>query len=147
MVNRAAKGNFPDDYLLYLMARASHLISADFHAKLKDENIDYKTWRILAAISDKERTVGELARIALLNQPTLSKALSRLERDNFIVRKVDKNSRRRVNVYPTSKGKKVAATLKTKARAHEKKILSHFDRDEQLFLKSALVDFITRYEE
>ena len=41
---------FVDDYLLYLMARASHLISSEFHEQLRRRGVSVPVWRVLACL-------------------------------------------------------------------------------------------------
>ena len=65
------KGRFIDDYLLYLLALASHQASGEFHAQLKAMGVPVVTWRVLGALSDVDgETVSALARHVLANQPT-----------------------------------------------------------------------------
>ena len=53
---------FVDNYLLYLLARASNEVSAQFHARLKSHGLHVPEWRVLASLSDGDgMTVGELA--------------------------------------------------------------------------------------
>jgi len=70
---------FIDDYLLYLLARASAGISAQFHARLKTHGLQVPEWRVLASLSDGDgMTIGELATLALQRQPTMTKIIDRL---------------------------------------------------------------------
>ncbi|MFC7542899.1 hypothetical protein ACFQU2_30300 [Siccirubricoccus deserti] len=41
---------FIDDYLLYLMARASHVVSDEFHEQLRRRRISVPVWRVLASL-------------------------------------------------------------------------------------------------
>ena len=53
---------FVDGYLAALLARASHLISAEFHAVVKRQGLSVSEWRTLATLSDgNEVSIGELA--------------------------------------------------------------------------------------
>ena len=47
----AASARFVDDYLLYLLARASHVVSAEFHATLRRAGVAVPVWRVLATLS------------------------------------------------------------------------------------------------
>jgi hypothetical protein len=59
-------GGFVDDYLAYLLARASHLISSEFHAVVQASGISLMEWRVMASLSGKEAlSIGELADIVL----------------------------------------------------------------------------------
>ena len=65
---------FVDRYLLYLMAQASHRISAEFHNRLTAEGVAVPTWRILASLyPDATLSVGQLARACLTKQSTMTR--------------------------------------------------------------------------
>ena len=115
----AREAGFVDGYLAFLLAQASHLVSGGFHRQLKALDVSIATWRILAVLGDGARPVGELADRVLLNQPTLSKTLDRLERDGLIVRSRGESNRRSVTVSLEPRGRALAAKLVPLANAHE----------------------------
>ena len=79
---------FIPGYLAYLLAHASFLFSGQFHARLRERGIPVATWRVLATLSDGDgMTVGELARIALANQPTMTKNIDKLEKAGLVERR------------------------------------------------------------
>lgn len=110
---------FVDGYLAFLLAKASHLVSGGFHRQLKELGVSIATWRILAVLRDGARPVGDLADRVLLNQPTLSKTLDRLERDGLIKRSREEANRRSVTVSLQPRGRALAAKLIPLANAHE----------------------------
>src|SRR4051812_34864564 len=74
-----AAPRFIDDYLLFLMARASYLISAEFHDHLRRRGITVPVWRVLASlVGSTGETVTGLASVCLLQQPTMTKLLDRM---------------------------------------------------------------------
>lgn len=115
----AAEDGFVDRYLGFLLAKASHVVSGGFHRQLKEMGVSIATWRILAVLQDGPRPVGELADRVLLNQPTLSKALDRLERDGLLKRDREAANRRSVTVSLLPRGRAMAARLIPLANAHE----------------------------
>ncbi|PCI33915.1 MAG: MarR family transcriptional regulator [Alphaproteobacteria bacterium] len=136
---------FLDDYLAYLLARASHMVSEDFSPTLKANDIDRAQWRILASLSDLDNVaIGRLARIVLLKQPTLTKVLDRMEKDNLILRQHSREDRRSVKIAITETGRQKVQDLVTEAKAHEKKILETYSSDEQEDLKNTLKTLISR---
>ena len=65
---------FVDDYLAYLLARASHLISSEFHAVVEASGLSLMEWRVMASLSGKDSlSINELASIVLAKQPTVTK--------------------------------------------------------------------------
>ncbi len=133
------RGRFIDDYLLYLLARASSQASAEFHARLKGAAVPIPHWRVLAALSDGEAlTVSALARIVLFKQPTLTKILDRMARLGLIGRRPGTADRRVVLVRITEAGRRVARHLARRAKAHEREVLAGYDPVEEAQLKAAL---------
>ncbi len=113
---------FPEDYLGYQLARASHLVTNSLHEKFAGHGISVPTWRILTSALEKERTITEIGQLVLMKQSALSRALDRLERDGLIIRKRSAAERRSVYIALTAKGRKQAESLRATAALHEKRI-------------------------
>src|SRR5690242_16117432 len=108
---------FIDDYLLYLMARASHLISSEFHEQLRRRGVAVPVWRVLASLAGGEgETVTSLADLCLLQQPTMTKLLDRMVRDGLVNRTPDGRDRRVVRITLTAQGAELVAGLLPLAR-------------------------------
>lgn len=138
--------SFLDDYLLYLLARASAAASAQFHAELAARGVQVSTWRILAVLSDGPATVGRLADAVILKQATLSKALDRLERDALIIRERTGRDRRHVTISLAPKGADLVRDLIPRALAHQEELLDRYDPAERAALMTVLRDFLTMAE-
>ena len=117
-----AAGRFPEDYLGYQLARASHLVTASLHEKFASHGVSVPTWRILTSALEKQRTITEIGQLVLMKQSALSRALDRLERDGLIVRNRSASERRLVYIVLTPKGRKQAESLRATAALHERKI-------------------------
>ena len=71
---------FVDDYLAYLLARASHLISSEFHTVVEASGLSLMEWRVMASLSGKDSlSINELASIVLAKQPTVTKLVGRMQ--------------------------------------------------------------------
>lgn len=119
---KAARSRFPEDYLGYQLARASHLVTSSLHERFAGHGVSIATWRILSSALEKERTITEIGQLVLMKQSALSRALDRLERDGLIVRKRSLTERRSIYIELTAKGRKQAVSLRTEAARHEKKV-------------------------
>lgn len=139
-------GVFTENYLAYLMAKASYLITQEIHQEFKELDTPVSTWRILAAVKDVERSVGKLAKIVMLNQPTLSKALDRLEADDLIRRRRDAANRRTVYIGITEKGKQVVSRLIPKVDAHDQMIFGGYSESQKEQIKLFLQNLIKRLD-
>jgi len=145
----AAAANDPVDgfiagYLPYLLARASHLISGQFHERLAAERIPVLQWRVMAALWDAPKSAGEVAEIILQKQPTVSKLLERMQRQGLVDRETDAGDRRRVVVSLTPRGRAVAGPLIEAAREHERAVLEPFGATNASTLVTVLQRLIAR---
>ena len=113
-------------YLPYLLARASHLISGQFHEHLAATKVPVMQWRVMAALWDAPKSAREVAEIILQKQPTVSKLLERMERQGLVCREPDAEDRRRIVVSLSPQGRALAGPLIDAAREHERAVLEPF---------------------
>jgi DNA-binding MarR family transcriptional regulator len=147
MKRRRRRYRFPDDYLPYLVARASHVILREFHRLLRPRRMRVVEWRVLATLSaGGAYTVGALARASLLEQPTLSKLLDRLERRRLVRRAAAGMDLRQSVIELTARGRARIRPAVAQARRHERKVLRGFlAKDVQTF-RRLLKAFTARLE-
>ncbi len=142
---RIGTGNFVEDYLLYLLARTSHVLSGEFHQQLRRRSVGVPVWRVLASLSgSRGETVTGLAEVCLLQQPTMTKLLDRMVRDGLVTRAQDARDRRVVRVALTPQGEALAAELIGAARQHEASVLARFPEMETMNLKAVLRSVLER---
>jgi DNA-binding MarR family transcriptional regulator len=115
---------FVDDHLPSLLARAAHAVSAELHDRLRRRGVPVPVWRVLATLSDGPETVTALAEDCLLQQPTMTKLLDRMERDGLVRREQDGRDRRLVRIHLTPRGQAIFGELLAAARAYEAEILA-----------------------
>jgi MarR family transcriptional regulator, organic hydroperoxide resistance regulator len=120
------RGAFISGYLAYLLARASHLISGEFHRQLEAQRVPVMTWRVLASLADGPMTAKQLADFVLQKQPTLSKLLDRMAAQGLVRREPNPQDRRSVLVRLTPKGRRLATPLCEAAKRHEALVLEPF---------------------
>ena len=130
---------FIDSYLLYLLARASHQISSEFHDQLRRRGVSIPVWRVLGSLLGSEgETVTGLAETCLLQQPTMTKLLDRMVRDGLVKRVPDLRDRRVVRVVLTPRGEALAEELAVAARQHEAEVIARHPDTEGPAIKSLL---------
>lgn len=130
---------FVENYLAFLLAQASHRISAEFHRQVAAIGLTVTEWRVLSSLSDGEgETVGRLAFLTMTKQPTLSKLLQRLERDGLVQRKREEDDRRQTRVVLTPRGQELASELCARALAHQKEVLAPLNSSQSEALLDAL---------
>jgi DNA-binding MarR family transcriptional regulator len=134
---------FVDDYLAYLLARASHLISSEFHAVVEASGLSLMEWRVMASLSGKDAlSVGELADIVLAKQPTVTKLVGRMAEAGWVKRVDAPHDKRQSLVSLTAAGQRKVKPLLAQARGHEFEVTSALGADETQRLKSFLKNMI-----
>ena len=114
---------FVDDYLAYLLARASHLISSEFHAVVEANGLSLMEWRVMASLSGKTAlTVGELTDIVLAKQPTVTKLVGRMKEAGWVTRVDAPHDKRQSLVRLTAAGRSKVKPLLARARRHEAQV-------------------------
>lgn len=89
----------------YLLTRISHRYSQSLHAELKSIGLTTIATRIVAALNIfGSLTINELCVHAIAEQPTMSRALDRLEGDGLVQRTVQDNDNRKRVIQLTPKG-------------------------------------------
>lgn len=130
---------FTEDYLPYLLARASHVVSSGFHASLRQWDLSVPEWRVLACLTEGDGLgVGQLASMALMKQPSMTKVLDRMEAEGLVRRRATAEDRRRVLIHLTARGRARARPVLEAAQAHQNDCLAPFDEAERATILRAL---------
>jgi MarR family transcriptional regulator, organic hydroperoxide resistance regulator len=132
-------GSFAESYLSYLLARASHIVASGFHAKLKTWKLTVPEYRVLFCLAGADGLgVGDLAAMAIMAQPRMTKVLDRMERQGLVGRHPDDSDRRRVLIHLNQAGRARAAPVLRAAKAHEARLLAPFSAEERAVIKRGL---------
>lgn len=108
---------FVEDYLPALLAQASKLISAEFHAVVEAEGFSVTEWRILASLTGSQGiSTGRLAQISVTKQPTVTRLLDRMEAKGYVERFAHESDRRLTMVRIAPAGQATLADLIRKAK-------------------------------
>jgi DNA-binding MarR family transcriptional regulator len=130
-----------------LLARASHLVSASFSRQIKGHGLSPTAWRVLGALAERDGlTMTELADLVLFKQPTLTKAVDRMEQAQLVQRRTPVEDRRRTLVYLTDRGRRAVAPLVLRARQHDASVARAIGEPAYRELQSALLGMIDRLE-
>jgi len=130
---------FVDDYLAYLLARASHLISSEFHEVVEASGLSLMEWRIMASLSGKSAlSISELADIVLAKQPTVTKLVGRMQAAGWVLRCDADHDKRQSLVSLTAQGREKVKPLLRQARLHEQRVMADFGPEQALQLKAVL---------
>ncbi len=136
---RQAQG-FVDDYLLFQLARASHVLSGEFHNSLKDQGVKIYTWRVLACLVDNPGLMlTELSRRVLYEQSRLTKIIDQMVLEGLVTKAADKSDRRKTTLFVTDKGVGIVRPLIAKAKEHEEDSLAILNARERKSFKRILM--------
>lgn len=140
--------SFVDDYLAYLLARSSHLMSEQFHRQVLAQGWSINYWRVLASLTDGDGlTLTQLNERVLFKQPTLSKLVGRMEKEKLLIRAKDGADKRTIKIFILPQGQTLVADLLAQAKAHEAKVLADYSEEQQQLLKSMLRSLIVHLKE
>ena len=138
---------FVDDYLPALLAQASQLISGEFHRIVLAQGFTVTEWRVLASLAGgRALSTGELARVSVTKQPTVTRVIHRMVERGEVVRIDDQNDRRVTLVRITDAGSRLVSHLIALAREHEAKVLQPFGAGQSAALKLALQQIIALHQ-
>lgn len=116
---------FLDERLSDLLAEADHLMTERLYAQARWHRIGVIEWRVLGILAHQDGlAMSELAQRVLTKQPTLTKAIDRMERSGLVQRRTPDQDRRRTLVLLTEQGRQTAAPLVAEARAQESAVVS-----------------------
>lgn len=134
---------FVNDYLPALLARASELISSEFHVVARKQGFSVTEWRVMATLAGgTPMSIGQLAQVTVTKQPTVTRLLDRME-SNGLVRRIPHDSDRRITlVRITDSGVHKIKHLMDLAREHERRLMEPFGLQRSEELKKTLRQMI-----
>ena len=136
-----------DQFLPYLLSRASHLVSRRFYALLKRHGMPIREWRVLATLYDGEGVpLGELAEICLIEQSTATRLIDRMAVRRLVEKRIDEKDRRRTFVHIAPAGGAAVEGLMVQAREIDNSIVAGFDTGRRARLKEELEALISAME-
>jgi DNA-binding MarR family transcriptional regulator len=134
---------FVDSYLPYLFARADALMSARLEHVALGEAVSTPMWRAVCQLADRgPATIGELATTSSVPQPTMSRAIERLDALSWVSREGVADDGRATRVALTVTGRKAVRQLVADAQRAERVSLAGFtaaDVEQLRDLMSSLV--------
>lgn len=140
-------GRAIDQFLPYLLSRASHLVSRRFYALLKRHGMPIREWRVLATLFDGEGLpLGELAEICITEQSTATRLIERMSVRGLVEKRIDPGDRRRTLVHITAAGRTAVGELIAQAREIDRDLVEGFDRRRGERLKAELEALIAGME-
>ncbi len=126
-------------FVPFLLNRAGSTVAARFSALLKKHGIDITTWRLLASVYQTgHMRIGEIADFTSIELWTVSRVLTKLEKDGLLVRTREGGDARAVTVTLTETGIKLIEEIIPQARKFEVIPLEGFSPEETKQLRTLL---------
>ena len=139
---------FVDNYLPALLGQAWMLVSSEFHAVVEANGLSVLEWRVLSTLANNgSMGITELSQKTVSKQPTITRALQRLEQQGHVIRHNNHSgSDRRVTlVSVTSSGVELVEGLLVAAEEHERQVLAPLGARKSKMLKQVLQELIDRH--
>jgi len=134
---------FVEAYLPALLAQAHKLVAGAFHPVAAEHGIAPSEWRVLATLASGEPTsIGRLAEIVVMKQPTVTRVLDRMEATGHVKRVAHDADRRITLVTITERGEQLTRKLIPLAREHEARVLAPLGAAHAKMLKETLLELI-----
>ena len=106
----------------YLANRLTFRLNQLLKQDLKPFGLSIVKWRVLAVlVANAKVTIGDIAEYAMLEQPTASRLILRMEADNLIVRERDPIDGRVRAISLTAKGREKHRAARATVHAHTKR--------------------------
>jgi DNA-binding MarR family transcriptional regulator len=128
-----------DSYISYTLAAAHRAVHQSLTAALKEHGVQVEVWRVLETLdAEPSQTMGELARIVLMNPPTLTKMVDRMVMEGLVHRQAGKTDQRQVNLMLTDLGRKRMAQVRGVVQSQDEAICSLLGESEVARLNNIL---------
>ena len=132
-----------DEFLPYLLAHASNLVSRQIDEIAATEHISRNECKVLLTLIDNEGvSLNELADLMIIKQPTLSRIVETMVDAGWLDRAVVARDRRAVNIRLTRSGIKKAQPLLLHARKMDDLLKRNLGNVTSKQLKRLLVQLI-----
>lgn len=128
-----------DKNLAYALAAAHRNVTQLLNARLKKHGIQIEAWRVMECLDSGEKlTMGELARRALINPPTLSKLVDRMVSNGLVHRQISDADHRQINLLLTSLGQSRMLQVRADVEDQDNALTALFDVSDGDRLKELL---------
>ena len=128
-----------ESYISYTLAAAHRAVHQSLTAALKEHGVQVEVWRVLETLdAEPSQTMGELARIVLMNPPTLTKMVDRMVMDGLVHRQAGKSDQRQVNLMLTELGRKRMAQIREVVQSEDEAICNLLGESEVAKLNDIL---------
>jgi DNA-binding MarR family transcriptional regulator len=118
-------------FVPYLLYRASNQLNQRIRNRLRKSGVNLARWRVLAVLRAYGRlNLGQIVELTVMQQPSVSRIVTQLEREGLAKRSVSKKDSRVVYVALTAAGVRAFNEIYPTAQRHQEHALSGFTKKE-----------------
>jgi DNA-binding MarR family transcriptional regulator len=122
------------------MNRITGRLNRRLHDRLSAMGLTFQHWRVLASLSARDRpTIAEIAEYSVIPHSTLSRLLTRMEREGLVRRAGAHEDRRVARIILTAKGARAFRLIVPHAVGIREQALAGFDKSETELLRGMLL--------
>lgn len=130
---------FLDNFIPYVMYRITNRMNMDLQECLRPLKINVSRWRVLCALHAKDgRNMSDLCTFTMMEQSAVSRVIDSMEKENLVIRKLQKQDNRYVQVYLTPKGADIFKEASVPAFSREDLALNGFSEGDRHHLLNLL---------
>lgn len=119
------------DQISYVLAAAHRRATQGLTARLKKHGVQVEAWRVMELLDGELRlTMGELAKAALINPPTLSKLVDRMVSDGLVHRQIAAEDHRQINLLLTDLGRMRMLQIRDEITEQDQEFLANMDGED-----------------
>jgi DNA-binding MarR family transcriptional regulator len=120
-----------DTFIPYLLYRATKRLGLRLHMRLRALRISPSQWRVLSVLKAYGAlSIGEIVAATLMEQPTVSRVVARLERDQRVSRRLSSKDSRMAVISLTARGAEAFRQIVPAALRHQEQALRGIGRKE-----------------
>lgn len=129
-----------DAHIFRLIGTISRQATTEINQAVKKYDLDNNLFIYLMRIVENEGiTQLDLVKLVKIDKTTMSRGMSKLEKNGYIIKKIDEKNKNFKNIYPTDKAKDIYQTLNTLESGYIEKAMSKLSSIDKKQLNDILV--------
>lgn len=130
-----------EDCILFLLSKAFQRAHGKFKKRFQKYGLTPVQSLVLTAVSEEEGlSAGELGKLLVLEQATISGVLDRMAEAGWIVKETAAEDKRYLRIYLAPKGRELTGEIIRERDEANEEIMAGLRLEERLLLKRLLVD-------
>jgi len=126
-----------------LLSQAARQATSELRRVVSAEGLPVEFWRVLEVLADERgRSMSDLAQVAGMQMPAMSKLVDRMTDAALIQRSADPSDQRRVILHISDFGLQKVQALRDDVREHRVRLERSFSPDQEALLRTLLREFI-----